>query len=206
MPGLMGKPDRPENRIASSPSGGRMFTILATTLPPRLAALALSFLACLGLAAPASAATQKPPLVLERALTGTWVGDGVFRVPVAGVNRGFRVTMNGKWDARRQTLTLREDFVFADGEKQTLTWRFIRTGPGTYQGFREDVRGPARVFQDGNDVRLRYTADIASGGTTRRLTFSDTLAWKPDGSILNTATVFLWGLPIGSVELVLKRR
>ncbi len=37
--------------------------------------------------------------------------------------------LTGKWDGR--TLTLREDFVFDDGTRDTKTWRFVKTGPGS---------------------------------------------------------------------------
>jgi hypothetical protein len=172
----------------------------------RFARVVVAALACLFLALPAKADTHARTLVLERDLAGTHVGEGVFRVPLAGVERRFSVAMRGTWNARAQTLTLREDFVFADGEKQTLTWRFTKTGPGTYEGRREDVVGVATGRQDGAAFRLFYTADIASGGSTRRLSFSDVLYRGAGRTIINEAFVFWYGVRIGSVSLTLRPR
>jgi hypothetical protein len=170
----------------------------------RLCRFATFLFACLCAALPAKADNHARAFVLERDLVGTHVGEGVFKVPVAGVERRFSVVMRGTWNAKAQTLTLREDFVFADGEKQTLTWRFNRTGPGTYDGRREDVVGVATGRQDGAAFRLFYTADIASGGSTRRLSFSDVLYRGAGRSIINEAFVFWYGVRIGSVSLTLR--
>jgi hypothetical protein len=67
-----------------------------------------------------------PPFTLEGFFTGRTVGKGAFTSPIAGVNRPLTVITTGRWDG--ETLTLREDFVFADGEKDVKTWRFRKIG------------------------------------------------------------------------------
>ena len=168
--------------------------------------LILAAVATLFVVLPVQADAPARVFVLERDLVGTFAGEGVFRVPVAGVERRFSVVMRGRFDPRTQTLTLREDFAFADGERQTLTWRITRTGSGTYDGRREDVVGVARGWQDGPAFRLTYTADVASGGSTRRLSFSDVLYRGAGRTLVNEAYVFWYGLRVGSVSLTLKPR
>ncbi len=152
-------------------------------------------------AAPPAApvAATAPPLVLEAFFPGRTEGEGVFTNSWTGSERRFHVVIDGAWDGR--TLTLVEDFAYADGEKDRKTWRLTRTGPGVFEGTREDVVGKARAWTDGNVVRLEYKVEIA--GWT--VDFSDVLALRDDGSLVNRATVGKWGLRVGRVELFLRR-
>ena len=145
------------------------------------------------------AAAAAPPLVLEQFFPGRTVGEGVFTNSWTGSERRFSVVIEGSWDGR--TLTLVEDFAYADGEKDRKTWRLERTGAGVYAGTREDVVGQARAWTEGRVVRLEYS--VLLGGWT--VDFSDVLALNDDGSLINRATVGKWGLRVGRVELVLRR-
>jgi Protein of unknown function (DUF3833) len=141
-----------------------------------------------------------PALTLEGFFTGRTVGKGAFTSSIAGVNRSLTVVTRGRWDGR--TLTLREDFAFADGEKDVKTWRFTKTGPGIYEGTREDVIGKAVVRQVGNTVQLTYSADVrAKDGSVTRLDFADTIAPIDRRSVLNKATVSKFGVPIGDITI-----
>ncbi len=167
-----------------------------------------------GLCAVAAAACSGPPdirpapgapaFTLEGFFTGRTVGRGSFVSEIAGVRRGLTVTTRGRWDGR--TLTLREEFLFDDGEKDVKTWRFTRIAPGVYEGTREDVIGKGEVRQVGNTVQLRYTADVkAKDGSVTRLDFADTIAPLDGRRVLNEAVVSKFGVPIGRVSLVFSR-
>jgi hypothetical protein len=145
-------------------------------------------------------APDAPAFTLEGFFTGRTVGKGAFASPIAGVNRPLTVVTTGRWDGK--TLTLREDFVFADGEKDVKTWRFRKIGPGVYSGTREDVLGEAVVRQVGNTVQLTYTADVrGKDGSVTRLDFADTIAPLDRRSVLNKATVSKYGVPIGDINI-----
>ena len=140
-----------------------------------------------------------PPLVLESFFEGSSHGDGVFVNSWTGSERRFRVQIAGTWDGT--TLTLVEDFDYADGEKDRKTWRLTRSGPGSFTGTREDVVGEARAWTEGRVVRLEYAVKL--GGWT--VDFSDVLALRADGSLVNHATVGKWGIRLGRVELALRK-
>lgn len=140
-----------------------------------------------------------PTLALESFFAGNSEGEGVFVNSWTGSQRRFQVAIAGTWDG--STLTLVEDFDYADGERDRKTWQLRRTGAGTFAGTREDVVGEARVWTEGRIVRLAYTVRI-SGWTVR---FADILARRADGSLLNRATVGKWGIRVGTVELVLRK-
>jgi hypothetical protein len=167
------------------------------------AAAALLLSACAGppaLTVPA----DTPPFTLEGFFAGRTVGKGSFTSQVAGVNRELTVVTRGRWDGR--TLTLREDFAFADGETDVKTWRFTKVAPGVYEGVREDVIGKADIRQVGNTVQLRYTADVrAKDGGITRLDFADTIAPLDRRRVLNEAVVSKFGVPVGKVSLVFGR-
>jgi hypothetical protein len=177
-----------------------MIVTLGRLSPSLLLALALSWLG--GCAHPPEIALEpaEPQLVMEEFFAGVADGEGVFVNSWTGVERRFRVVIAGSWDGRE--LTLVEDFDYADGEKDRKTWRLQSQGAGTFAGTREDVVGQARVSTEGSRVRLDYAVEL--GGWT--VDFSDILALRADGTLLNRATVAKWGLRVGRVELVLRKR
>jgi hypothetical protein len=167
--------------------------------PLRLAVLAAALLAGL---VPAAAAGRK--LVLEDFFRGHLIAKGTFTNNWDGSHRDVRVDMRGHWDG--QTLTLVEDFAYADGERLTKTWIFTKTGEGRYIGRREDVIGTASVVQDGDDVRLEYVARQAvKNGGTYDLTFHDRLVQTSARDVLNLADVGLLFFDVGRVELRIRR-
>ena len=137
---------------------------------------------------------------MEEFFAGVTDGEGVFVNSWTGTERRFRVVIAGFWDGKE--LTLVEDFDYADGEKDRKTWRLQSQGPGAFTGTREDVVGLARVWTEDRRVRLEYSVEL--GGWT--VDFADIMALRADGTLLNLATVAKWGLRIGRVELVLRKR
>lgn len=171
----------------------------------RLLLLGVGSLALSGCAArPPSPAQATLPLTLVEAFQGRTIGKGLFRVPLTGLERRFTARLVGT--RRGETLTVVEDFLFDDGETDRLTWRFRRTGPGTWSGQREDTVGSATVTENGREIRLEYTADVRSKGEVTRLGFADVIYRRADGVVINEAVVSKAGIPIGSVLFELRRR
>ena len=143
-------------------------------------------------------------LVLEEFFKGPLLAEGVFVNTRDGTTRGLKVKMKGTWDGR--TLTLVEDFVYSDGEKDRKTWRFTKTGEGRYVGTREDVIGQAAVVQDGNDVRLTYTATVRTkNGGSYGIRFADVLSQTGPKTVLNTAKLSWLFFDVGNVTLNIRK-
>lgn len=152
-------------------------------------------------AIPPTASTS--PFIIERDLAGASVARGTFR-SITGANRAFTAQLNGTWDGA--TLTLVEDFVFDDGERDRKTWRLQRVSPGNYIGTREDVVGQAVGTQDGAIFRLEYDVILPTeNGRGRKVRFRDVMALTEDGDVINNATVAWFGFRVGSVSLVIER-
>jgi hypothetical protein len=166
----------------------------------------------LGLGMPLAACATRPssppaegtlPVTLTDAFVGRSRGRGVFVAPVAGIERRFSADLYGT--LRGDTLTVVEDFRYDDGEENRLTWVFRRTGPGTWEGQREDTVGVARGTENGREIRLEYTADFRSGGEVTRLGFRDVIWRRADGVIVNDAVVSRYGIPVGKVRFEIRR-
>ena len=112
-------------------------------------------------------------------------------------------TVTGSEGAR--TLTVVEDFLYDDGQKDRLTWVFKEVGPGRWTGKREDTVGEATVVEEDGQIRLTYTADFKSPSGVNRLGFADILYAGPDGSIINDAVVSKAGIAVASVRFVTRR-
>jgi hypothetical protein len=123
---------------------------------------------------------------------------------INGVKRDFTVKLDGKWNGK--TITLREDFVYSDGERATKTWRFTKIEDGRYSGTREDVIGATTVHVRGNTARFTYLVDLDEGPGKNIVRFYDTIKFSKDGrEALNTAIVTKYGLPVAKVKVDFKR-
>ncbi len=159
-------------------------------------------LAVLGLLLPTLPASAAGT-VMETFFRGKTTAVGSFSA-INGVNRKFDVVLTGR--TRGKIFTLREDFVYADGERDRKTWRFVRTGPNTYTGTREDVVGETTVRVDGNTVRFNYLVDLDPGQGRNIVHFFDKLVFSKDGkTVANTASVWKYVFPVASVKVDFKR-
>jgi hypothetical protein len=144
------------------------------------------------------------PITLVSAFQGRSTGTGHFRVWLTGDERRFTARLNGTLSQRGNRLTVVEDFLYDDGQKDRLTWVFDRTAPGRWSGKREDTVGLAEVIEEDGVVRLTYTADFCSPSGVNRLGFADIIYGTPDGTIINDAVVSRGGFPVAAVRFVIR--
>lgn len=164
-------------------------------------ALPLMLAACAG--APKVTGQDQPgAFVLETVFAGPGRGEGVFRNTLTGSTRPFKVAFQGRRTA--DGLNLREDIAYADGERERKLWRFKRVAPGRYEGRREDVPGVAVGVVTGNTLRLSYDVKLATGGSTAQVHFEDTLVARGGGVVENKARVSKFGVPVGTVDIMIR--
>lgn len=166
----------------------------------------LSGLALAGCASVPPAPRGGKPLTLVDAFAGRSTGQGHFKVWLTGDERRFTAHLNGrvvgKMGARR--LTVVEDFLYEDGDKNRLTWVFDETGAGRWSGKREDTVGMAEVVEADGVIRLTYTADFKSPSGVNRLGFSDVI-YDAGDRLINDAIVTKSGIPVAGVQFVITR-
>ncbi|MEL6745006.1 MAG: DUF3833 family protein [Pseudomonadota bacterium] len=165
---------------------------MTSSFRPFTALVSAFIFAVLSLAPAKAAETFK----FEEYFLGKTVAYGKFSA-INGVKRTFRVDLNGTWDGK--TLKLVEYFVYDDGERDTKTWYFTKTGPGRYVGRRSDVKGVANVRVRGNTARYSYSLFLNAKERSNLVRFRDKMVLLPDGTVSNTAIVFKSILPVGRV-------
>jgi len=141
------------------------------------------------------------PLVLEKFFSGKLEAEGHFTNSFTGARRDLKVQMLGRWNGA--TLTLKEDFVYSDGEVDQKTWVFTKLNGSAYSGIREDVVREAEITAVDGDIFLTYVAKV--GGLD--LNFKDRLMRVDAETVHNTADVlFLNFIKVGEVDLTIKRK
>ena len=164
--------------------------------------------ASLAFATPASAARRSAapqPFSLESFFNGRAEARGKFESGIAGVSRTFTVKTNGRWDGTN--LVLVEDIAYDDGPKERKTWKITKLAPGKYVGIRDDVVGTADIRQEGDTITLDYTADVTGkDGGTSRVRFADTIVPAGPKGARNTATVYKYFLPVGTVDITFAKK
>lgn len=139
---------------------------------------------------------------LESYFVGKTRAVGSFSA-ITGLKRKFTVDLTGRW--KDQTLTLVEDFVYEDGERERKTWRFTKISDGHYRGTREDVVGETLVKISGDTARFTYLIDLPSKGGTNRVRFHDKMTLESDGRLINTALVTKFGFPVALTRVEFER-
>ena len=142
----------------------------------------------------------KPVLELEKYFAGHTVASGLFEDRFGKTRRQFVVTVDGTVNG--DTLTLDENFVWNDGEKQRRVWSLKRTGPNSYEGRTPEVIGVAHGSQSGNAFNFNYDIKLKVGENKYwKVHFNDWMFLQPSGVIINRAYVSRWGFDIGSVTI-----
>ena len=159
--------------------------------------LAFAFALMLGIGA-----AHAEKFTLEGYFAGHTTAIGSFSA-INGTKRDFTVDLRGRWNGR--TLTLVEDFVYADGERDRKTWRLRKIADNQYRGTREDVVGDTLVTISGDTARFSYLVDLDPGGRPNRVRFHDTMTLGADGTVLNKALVTKFGLPVAKTRVEFRR-
>jgi len=142
--------------------------------------------------------SQAADLKLEDYFAGKTYAFGKFTA-INGTVRKFRVNLIGT--SKGKVFSLREDFVYEDGVKDTKTWQFTKLANGKYSGTREDVKGTTTVTIKGNVAKFNYLVDLSPNGKENLVRFYDTLTKQSDGTMLNTAWVTKYGVPVAKVSV-----
>jgi hypothetical protein len=142
-------------------------------------------------------------LRLEEYFAGRTRGWGLFQDRFGTVRRQFTVDITGTWDGT--TLTLDEDFVYADGEKSKRIWRLTKVGDGRWEGRADDVIDAAQGREAGNAFQFGYRMNLKVGDSTWVVRFDDWMFRLDEEVVLNTAHIYRWGFWIGTVQLAFRR-
>lgn len=168
---------------------------------PAPALLALLLLAGCAPAAPPAAASG-PEFVPEQWFVGRTVGRGEFRRTIGGIQSRFDVVIEGARDGR--VLTMDETFTTPEG-RWNRVWTITRLTDGRYEGRLTTGYGPAAIAAAGDTVTMRYRADAPLLERPFAARFEQRLRLRADGTVLNTADVYKFGVRIGRSTVVFRK-
>ncbi len=142
-------------------------------------------------------------LVLEEYFLGETSAYGLFEDRFGKVRRQFKVDITGELVGDRLTLT--ENFLYDDGERETRIWEIDVLGDGRYRGTAGDVTGVAEGQVSGNAFNWKYKVDLKVGGSTWNVGFNDWMFLMQDDVLLNRAYVTRYGIEIGQVTIAFRK-
>lgn len=160
--------------------------------------------ACVGKPALDDPQLSERKLNLEEFFDGRVTAYGQFQDVFGTVRRRFEVVINGTWDG--ETLTLVEDFAYADGSTEQRVWTLEKTGDDSWQGTAPGVIGVANGEERGDTFNWKYTIDLPVPDGTLRVTFDDWMWLLADNRVLNRAYMKRAGVDIGDVIITFEKQ
>ncbi|MDX1301446.1 DUF3833 domain-containing protein [Photobacterium sp.] len=118
--------------------------------------------------------------------------------------RRFDVRIQGTVDG--DALTLKEDFLFDDGEQQQRIWKITRGSNDTYIGKAGDVVGEAKGVAVGNALNWQYTLRVPIDDTSYDIRFDDWMFRQDETRMFNIAEMTKWGFTVGKVTLFFEKQ
>jgi hypothetical protein len=159
--------------------------------------------ACAGID-PAKYVNEKPALDMRQYFNGTIDGYGMVRNRSGEVTRRFVVLIKASWAG--DVLTLDEDFVWSDGQKEKRIWTIQRRADGTWSGKADGVVGEATGKLSGNAFNFRYTFDLPVGDKRYEVNFDDWLYLIDERNMLNHAQISKFGFNVADVFISFNKR
>lgn len=146
----------------------------------------------------------KPDFELFEYFEGDIIAWGMLQDRNGKQTRRFEVQIKGR--VQGNLLTLEEDFVFDDGEKQHRTWVITRNMDGHYIGNADDVVGEATGHVSGNALNWKYVLRVPVDDTTYDITFNDWMFRQDEKRVFNIAEMTKWGFSVGKVILFFEKQ
>nr|HPI41727.1 DUF3833 domain-containing protein [Pseudobdellovibrionaceae bacterium] len=139
----------------------------------------------------------KPDFIFEKYFNGPMIAKGVFQKRNGLVTRRFTIAMEGSWQGNQGTL--KEDFIYDDGEKYHRTWYITKQEDGSYIGTASDILGESRGEVKGFALRWKYTMALPVDGKVYNVDFDDWMYLLDDHTLINKSHMSKFGYELGQV-------
>lgn len=154
-------------------------------------------------AANASLVRQAEAQFLPDFLTGELEIEGRFTVRLVGLTRRFWGTASGRWCDN--ALVLDESFVYENGRTEQRTWRLTFDDGGAFTSTCCDVAGAGRGCFNGQSYSHSYMFRLPMSRNGFYVRIEETYERLDDAHVHYAATVSRWWIPLGSIQMRLKR-
>ncbi|MBD1148237.1 MAG: hypothetical protein CBD61_01730 [Pelagibacteraceae bacterium TMED201] len=143
---------------------------------------------------------KEPRLVIEEYLSGKIKAWGVLQNRSGKVTRQFSADLNGTWDGKE--LTLKEKFIWDDGEIQDREWKINKIDEHNYEGTAGDVVGKAIGYSYGPAFKFEYVLLVPVKGRELKITFDDWIFKQDERVAINRATMTKFGFKVAELTVV----
>ncbi|WDE95313.1 DUF3833 domain-containing protein [Lentisphaera profundi] len=147
---------------------------------------------------------SEPKLDLQEYFTGPIKAWGIVQDRSGKVIRRFDVSMIGSWQGN--VGTLKEDFIYYDGETQQRTWTITKIDNKQYLASASDILGDAEATVEGNAMRWVYEMDLPVSDTTYRIKFDDWMFLMNDGVLINRSYLKKFGFTVAELTLFMQKQ
>lgn len=148
--------------------------------------------------------TQQPALDIFRYFDGKSEAWGMVQDRSGKQIRRFHVEITG--EVLGDTLTLNEQFVYDDGEKQQRVWHIRRTATDRYEGTAGDIEGVAHGQSTGNAFNWHYSMNVKADGSTWLLHFDDWMYLQDGIHLFNKTEMKKLGVTVATVTLFFTKK
>ena len=148
-------------------------------------------------------ANTEPEFNLMQFFEGNVEAWGIVEDRFGNLKRQFKVDMNGT--IKDGVLTLEEDFIYADGEKDKRIWQFSKLDESSYKGLANDIIGEAIAKEKGNAFNMKYKMDLDLGFVVI-VGFYVWMYIIDKDTIINKASISKFGFNIATVTLFFRKK
>ena len=145
-----------------------------------------------------------PTFVPQDYFNGKIKAYGLVKDRSGNIIRTFKADLIGSWD-KDGIGTLKEYFVFDDGQKQERVWTLkpLKNSKSEFIGTANDVIGKAHMKAIGNTVVIDYTLEVDYKKTKININVKDWLHLQEDGVIINHSKMKKFGLVVGELVITM---
>ncbi|GGK37610.1 DUF3833 domain-containing protein [Aliivibrio fischeri] len=144
-----------------------------------------------------------PSFSMKDFFQGDLKAEGIIKGFDGKVVRTFTVDLQASW--KENTLTLDEQFLFNDGEKQNRTWVIQDLGNQTYTGKANDILEQATGESAGNALHWKYAMVLEVDDSQYEVEFDDWIYQISESVVINQTAIYKWGIQVGEVILVIRK-
>lgn len=144
-----------------------------------------------------------PELKLETFFEGKLKAYGMVFDRSGKLLRRFNVDLQADWQGN--TGTIKEWFVFDDGEKSTRVWTINKIAENQYQGHASDVVGTAKGRTEGAALYWQYDMMIPVEGESYQVTLDDWMFLIDKQRLFNKTDMSKFGFKVGELILYIEK-
>ncbi|MBJ7554603.1 DUF3833 domain-containing protein [Marinomonas spartinae] len=149
-------------------------------------------------------AKNKPEFKLQQFFNGPLTAHGIVKNRSGEVIRYFNADLVGSWN--NGVGTLKEHFLFNDGEKQQRTWTLTPTKNGKYESSAGDVVGKGSLNMAGNALFMKYVLQVPYDGDVINVNVDDRMYMVNPNVVINESVLSKFGFDVGYLTLVIEKR